>query len=48
MNYNLQHRDLAGAPLQPGDHCLVTEHNRIIPQNPHKRRFVESATTYIA
>ena len=30
MNYNLQHRDLAGAPLQPGDHCLVTEHNRII------------------
>lgn len=30
MNYTLQHRDLAGAPLQPGDHCLVTEHNRII------------------
>ena len=30
MNYNLQHRDIAGAPLQPGDHCLVTEHNRII------------------
>ena len=30
MNYTLQHRDLAGAPLQPVDHCLVTEHNRII------------------
>jgi len=30
MNYTLQHRDLAGAALQPGDHCLVTEHNRII------------------
>ena len=30
MNYTLQHRDIAGAPLQPGDHCLVTEHNRII------------------
>ena len=30
MNYNLQHRDIAGAALQPGDHCLVTEHNRII------------------
>jgi len=30
MNYTLQHRDIAGAPLAPGDHCLVTEHNRII------------------
>ena len=30
MNYTLQHRDIAGAPLSPGDHCLVTEHNRII------------------
>jgi len=30
MNYSLQHRDIAGATLAPGDHCLVTEHNRII------------------
>ena len=30
MNYTLQHRDIAGAPLAPDDHCLVTEHNRII------------------
>ena len=30
MNYALQHRDIAGAPLAQGDHCLVTEHNRII------------------
>ena len=30
MNYALQHRDIAGAPLTEGDHCLVTEHNRII------------------
>ena len=30
MNYILQHRDIAGANLSPGDHCLVTEHNRII------------------
>jgi hypothetical protein len=30
MNHTLQHRDLAGANLSPGDHCLVTEHNRII------------------
>ena len=30
MNYTLQHRDIAGAPLQEGDHCIVTEHNRII------------------
>jgi hypothetical protein len=30
MNYILQHRDIAGADLSPGDHCLVTEHNRII------------------
>jgi hypothetical protein len=30
MTYTLQHRDIAGATLQPGDHCLVTEHNRLI------------------
>ena len=30
MNYTLQHRDIAGAALSPGDHCLVTEHNRLI------------------
>lgn len=30
MNNSLQHRDIAGAHLSPGDHCLVTEHNRII------------------
>lgn len=30
MNYTLQHRDIAGQPLAPDDHCLVTEHNRII------------------
>jgi hypothetical protein len=30
MNHTLQHRDLAGANLSPGDQCLVTEHNRII------------------
>ena len=30
MNYTLQHRDIAGAPLAEGDHCLVTEHNRLI------------------
>jgi hypothetical protein len=30
MNHSLQHRDIAGAPWSPGDHCLVTEHNRII------------------
>ncbi len=30
MTYTLQHRDIAGSPLSPGDHCLVTEHNRII------------------
>lgn len=30
MNYTLQHRDIAGASLNPDDHCLVTEHNRII------------------
>ena len=30
MTYTLQHRDIAGAVLQPGDHCLVTEHNRLI------------------
>jgi len=30
MNYILQHRDIAGHTLSPGDHCLVTEHNRLI------------------
>jgi len=30
MTYTLQHRDIAGCNLSPGDHCLVTEHNRII------------------
>jgi hypothetical protein len=30
MNHTLQHRDIAGCHLSPGDHCLVTEHNRII------------------
>jgi len=30
MNHALQHRDIAGAALAPGDHCLVTEHNRLI------------------
>lgn len=30
MTYTLQHRDIAGSHLSPGDHCLVTEHNRII------------------
>ena len=30
MTYNLQHRDIAGHHLSPGDHCLVTEHNRLI------------------
>ena len=30
MNYTLQHRDIAGHALSPGDHCLVTEHNRLI------------------
>ena len=30
MNYTLQHRDIAGQPLAEDDHCLVTEHNRII------------------
>ena len=30
MNHSLQHRDIAGAGLAPGDHCLVTEHNRLI------------------
>jgi len=30
MNHSLTHRDIAGAHLSPGDHCLVTEHNRII------------------
>lgn len=30
MTHALQHRDIAGANLAPGDHCLVTEHNRLI------------------
>jgi len=30
MTHSLVHRDLAGNHLSPGDHCLVTEHNRII------------------
>ena len=30
MNHSLEHRDIAGAHLSPGDHCLVTEHNRLI------------------
>jgi hypothetical protein len=30
MNHTLTHRDIAGCHLSPGDHCLVTEHNRII------------------
>jgi hypothetical protein len=30
MSHSLQHRDIAGQHLSPGDHCLVTEHNRII------------------
>ena len=30
MTHTLQHRDIAGQHLSAGDHCLVTEHNRII------------------
>ena len=30
MNHSLQHRDITGHHLSPGDHCLVTEHNRLI------------------
>ena len=30
MNHSLHHRDIAGHALNPGDHCLVTEHNRLI------------------
>lgn len=30
MTHSLDHRDLAGHHLSPGDHCLVTEHNRLI------------------
>jgi len=30
MTFTLAHKDIAGAHLSPGDHCLVTEHNRII------------------
>ena len=30
MNHSLHHKDIAGHHLLPGDHCLVTEHNRLI------------------
>ena len=30
MNQLLHHKDIAGHDLSPGDHCLVTEHNRLI------------------
>ncbi len=30
MTHTLAHRDIAGSHLSPGDHCLVTEHNRLI------------------
>jgi hypothetical protein len=30
MNHSLTHKDIAGQHLLPGDHCLVTEHNRLI------------------
>ena len=30
MNHSLEHRDIAGAHLSPGDPCRVTEHNSII------------------
>jgi len=30
MSYTLTHKDIAGATLAVGDHCIVTEHNRII------------------
>jgi hypothetical protein len=30
MTHRLRQRDLAGHDLSPGDHCLVTEHNRLI------------------
>ena len=30
MTHSLTHRDIAGSHLSPGDHCLVTEHNRLI------------------
>jgi len=30
MSHSLAHRDIAGHHLSPGDHCLVTEHNRLI------------------
>ena len=30
MNHQLNHRDIAGCHLAAGDHCLVTEHNRLI------------------
>jgi hypothetical protein len=28
--YTLTHKDIAGVALTVGDHCIVTEHNRII------------------
>ena len=28
--YTLTHKDIAGVGLSSGDHCIVTEHNRII------------------
>lgn len=30
MTYTLKHKDIAGSGLSLGDHCLVTEHNRLI------------------
>jgi hypothetical protein len=30
MSQSLAHRDIAGHHLAAGDHCLVTEHNRLI------------------
>lgn len=30
MTYTLTHKDIAGATLTVGDHCIVTEHNRLI------------------
>jgi len=30
MNTNLLYRDIAGQTLNTGDHCLVTQNNRII------------------
>ncbi len=30
MTHPLQHKDILGQALDIGDHCLVTEHNRLI------------------